>query len=675
MIKWRNICKGYPKFIFEKFIFGLKNPLIYANLISGQISVTPDFMEWKSHRLPPNKKVRSDNMKEQSKFFAAMYLRLSRDDNVKAEHDGNAMINGVSKAESNSIGSQRELIRSFLNEQEDIELYDIYVDDGFSGSNFDRPEFNRMMKDIEAGRVNCVVVKDLSRFGRDYIEAGRYLEKIFPVLGVRFIALTDHYDSISADTGERQIVIPVKNFINDSYCRDISTKVKSQLAVKRKAGECLSPFAVYGYRKSPENKNKLVVDDYAAEIVRRIFRWKIEGMAVSAIAKKLNELHILSPKEYKKSTGLNYRGGFTGGSGSQWSSSSVKRILTNEVYLGHLLQGKTEKVNYKVKKSVEKPKEEWVRAENTHEPIISDSDFEAIIKSDTYAGKLVQGKTSITARDENNRIHKPEDDWVVKEKAHEPLITPEIGKEAAGVRKKLREQTKSHAHPTEGCPIGENIFDKVLYCGVCGRKMTRHSYVKHYADDSKNRMDGYFCRNGGATKTDNCPSSNRISKNALTDILFVLFEKEFDVDLKKQRMYLDTARAIIRQKKQELEQSLHAVVCTKLRLAEEESGKYMAYRMGNLSQKDYVEYKMCKENRLRDLEKQESSFKEQEVSLERDGETYLKAVRALIKLKNEQVLTKELIETLIDKIYVYPWKRVEVLFTYSDALVERQVKK
>ena len=137
MIKWRNICKGYPKFIFEKFIFGLNNPLIYANLISGQISVTPDFMEWKSHRLPPNKKVRSDNMKEQSKFFAAMYLRLSRDDNVKAEHDGNAMINGVSKAESNSIGSQRELIRSFLNEQEDIDLYDIYVDDGFSGSNFD----------------------------------------------------------------------------------------------------------------------------------------------------------------------------------------------------------------------------------------------------------------------------------------------------------------------------------------------------------------------------------------------------------------------------------------------------------------------------------------------------------------------------------------------------------
>lgn len=313
-------------------------------------------------------------MKEQTNFFVAMYLRLSRDDSVKEEQGSR----GASKVESNSISSQRELIRSFLNGQEDMELYDSYVDDGFSGSNFNRPEFIRMMEDIEAGRVNCVVVKDLSRFGRDYIEAGRYLEKIFPVLGVRFIALTDHYDSLSADTGERQIVLPVKNFINDSYCRDISTKVKSQLAVKRESGECLSPFAVYGYRKSAEDRNKLVVDKYAAEVVRRIFRWKIEGMAVSAIAKRLNQLHVLSPSEYKRSLGLNYRGGFAGSSGSQWGSSSVKRILTDEVYRGHLLQGKTEKINYKVKKSIGKPREEWVRVENTHEAVISESDFETV---------------------------------------------------------------------------------------------------------------------------------------------------------------------------------------------------------------------------------------------------------------------------------------------------------
>lgn len=313
-------------------------------------------------------------MNHQNYFHVAMYLRLSRDDS----DIGEISPNGSSKAESNSISSQRELIRSYIDEQDDMGLYDVYVDDGFSGSNFDRPEFIRMIGDIEAGKINCVIVKDLSRFGRDYIETGRYLEKIFPSLGVRFIALTDHYDSISADNGDRTIVLPVKNFINDSYCCDISTKVKSQLAVKRRAGECLAPFAAYGYRKAPEDKNHLVVDDYAAEIVRRIFLWKIEGWSVSAIAKKLNTLHVLSPAEYKKSIGLNYKGGFQGTRQASWGSNAIKRILTNEIYLGHMVQGKTEKINYKIKKRVGKPQAEWIKVENTHEPIISWEDFQIV---------------------------------------------------------------------------------------------------------------------------------------------------------------------------------------------------------------------------------------------------------------------------------------------------------
>ena len=315
-----------------------------------------------------NKKSGVIQLKEKQ-FYAAMYLRLSKDDEDRGS---------LNKSESNSIGNQRELIKSFLREQPDIELYDIYVDDGFSGSNFDRPEFKRMIGDIEAGRVNCVVVKDLSRFGRDYIESGRYIQKTFPALGVRFIALTDHFDSISADTGESSIVLPVKNFINDSYCRDISTKVKSQLAVKYKNGECIAAFAAYGYRKSDTDKNRLVIDEYAAENVRRIFAWKIEGLALSAIAEKLNSLGILSPKEYKKSMGLSYHGGFSGTGRSGWGSTTIKRILTNEVYLGHMVQGKTEKVNYKVKKHTAKPEREWVKVENTHEAIVSADDFAVV---------------------------------------------------------------------------------------------------------------------------------------------------------------------------------------------------------------------------------------------------------------------------------------------------------
>lgn len=205
--------------------------------------------------------------------------------------------------------------------------------------------------------------------------------------------------------------------------------------------------------------------------------------------------------------------------------------------------------------------------------------------------------------------------------------------------------------------------------------MTRHSYVQHYADGRKMRMGSYFCMNSEASKTDCCPSSNRISNIVLMEILYALLDKEFDVGLKKQRIYLEKAGEIIRQKKVELEQNIRSVVCKKARLTKEESSKYTEYRMGNLSQKEYVMYKMKKEDQMRELEKQESSFREQEVSLERDGETYLKAIRASIKLKNEKVLTKELIETLIDRIYVYPGKRVEVIFSYNDALIEGKVAK
>ncbi|MCI8408326.1 MAG: recombinase family protein [Lachnospiraceae bacterium] len=311
-----------------------------------------------------------------------MYLRLSRDDSDV----GNVMDrNGTIKLESNSIGNQRELIQDYIQQQQDMELYDVYIDDGFSGSNFDRPEFKRMINDIKARKVNCVIVKDLSRFGRDYIEAGKYIQKIFPALSVRFIALTDCYDSFSADMQESNFILPMKNFINDSYCRDISIKVKSQFEVKRKNGECIAPFTAYGYKKDDMNKHHLVVDAYAAENVKKIFEWKQEGMAISAIAKKLNNLGILSPKEYKKLKG-NYRGGFSGSGTSAWSSTTVKRILTNEIYMGHLVQGKTEKINYKIKKTVEKPKAEWIKVENTHERIISADTFyivQNLLKSDS----------------------------------------------------------------------------------------------------------------------------------------------------------------------------------------------------------------------------------------------------------------------------------------------------
>lgn len=318
-------------------------------------------------------------MKAKEFYKVAAYLRLSRDD----------MTSEGSKTESNSIRSQRDMIRSYIQKQDDMAIYDFYVDDGYSGTNFNRPEFKRMMIDIEAGHVNCVIVKDLSRLGRDYIEAGRLIQKTFPAFSVRFIALTDKFDSLTADFNETSMVVPIKNFVNDSYARDISQKVRSHQQIKREKGAFIGAFAVYGYKKSTENKNLLVPDEYAADTVRKIFAWKIDGYSNLAIAKRLNELGILSPMEYKKTHGEKFNTGFVTGVKTKWSSVAVKRILTNETYIGTLVQGKEEKVNYKVKKLVQKPESEWIKVKEAHEAIISKEDFEIVqelLQIDTRAG-------------------------------------------------------------------------------------------------------------------------------------------------------------------------------------------------------------------------------------------------------------------------------------------------
>lgn len=308
-------------------------------------------------------------MSKKKIYDTALYLRLSRDDTD---------IDGRTKTESNSISSQRDLLRAYVQSHEDLQIFDIYIDDGYSGADFKRPEFERMMEDIQAGKVNCVIVKDLSRFGRDYIEAGRFIQKTFPAFHVRFIAVTDNYDSLSADTTDSTLVLPIKNFVNDSYCRDISVKVKAHQKVKRLEGKCISAFTVYGYLKSPNDKNQLIIDEYAADVVRKIFSWKIAGMSLGAIAKRLNDLGILSPMEYKKSLGIKFSTGFESAGTAKWAAASVKRILVNRVYIGYMEQGKQEKISYKVNKRIVKPEHEWIQVKNTHEAIISETDFKVV---------------------------------------------------------------------------------------------------------------------------------------------------------------------------------------------------------------------------------------------------------------------------------------------------------
>ena len=304
---------------------------------------------------------KSTTMPEDKIWLAGDYSRISREDGDKEESD--------------SIINQKELIRSYVANKPDIQLADSYEDDGYSGVDFDRPSFKRMIEDIKSGKINCVIVKDLSRLGRNYIETGKLLERFFPFMGVRFIAITDAYDSQNHNAQSDNLIIPFKNLINDAYCGDISKKIRSQFDVRRKNGEFIGAFTVYGYAKDPEQKNHIVIDNDTAPIVRDIYAWKIAGMSQQGIADKLNGLGIPSPLEYKKNNGSKFITSFSINARAKWTPVAVGRILKDEVYTGVLIQGKASTPNYKVKQRVKKSESEWARVENAHEAIISIEDF------------------------------------------------------------------------------------------------------------------------------------------------------------------------------------------------------------------------------------------------------------------------------------------------------------
>lgn len=292
-------------------------------------------------------------------FNVAEYIRLSREDGDKAESD--------------SIGNQKKLIADFIKTKNDFSLIGIYVDDGYTGTNFNRPDFLRMIADIEEGKINCVIVKDLSRFGRDYIETGRYLERYFPEHGVRFISITDQIDSFKHTY---DMLMPIKNIFNEQYARDISGKVHAAMTTKQKNGEFIGAFASYGYKKSPVDKNKLVIDEYAAGIVRKIFSLYIGGSGKIRIAHILNEEGILCPSEYKRISGENYRNCNRLDHTYYWTYSTIHHILQNEIYIGNMVQGKT--VQHMRRKAQAKDKSDWVIVKGTHDAIIDEATWNKV---------------------------------------------------------------------------------------------------------------------------------------------------------------------------------------------------------------------------------------------------------------------------------------------------------
>ena len=215
-------------------------------------------------------------------YRTALYARLSADEHCRAE--------------GTTIDNQLYLLREYVKDKPYLQVVDEYYDDGVTGTKFDRPDFNRMIADMRAGKIDCIIVKDLSRLGRNYLEAGDYLEKIFPFFGIRFVAITDGYDSSCPNLTEDGLIVPLKNLINDIYAKDLSRKVSSAFLMKQKQGKFIGMSAPYGYMKSPEDHNKLIVDEDVREIVWNIFHWRAEGESLTTIARRLNDCDIPCPK-------------------------------------------------------------------------------------------------------------------------------------------------------------------------------------------------------------------------------------------------------------------------------------------------------------------------------------------------------------------------------------------
>lgn len=533
--------------------------------------------------------------KRLERYDTALYLRLSKEDGDVASG---------SKNESNSIANQKSLIMDYLQSRPEFRVVSIREDDGFSGTDFNRPAFQAMMEDVKKGVINCIIVKDLSRFGRNYIEVGRYLEKLFPMLGIRFIAVNDNYDSLEADTAH-DIVVPFKNLINDSYCRDLSVKIRSHLAIKRKNGEFIGAFACYGYLKDENNRNQLVVDTYAGQVVKDIFRMKINGMSQYRIADALNEQGILSPMEYKKYLGSHFESSFKVNPKAVWTAKAVTRILTNEVYTGVLVQGKQTTPNHKVKVRQEVDETDWIRVENAHESLI-----------DRVLFDIVQ---NLMGRD-----------------------------------------TRTSPNETQVFPLSG-----LVYCGDCGHPMVRKisRYTKKEKADTAHTY-GYFlcsekCGKGGC-------SWHRISENDLMGAVLgavnLHIQKVLDVHEALKQIENAPSRQLMIQKYQE---RLSMKEEERKKAERLKIGIYEDLKDGLLDKDEYQKLKAEFDSRIAEADATVKELKRQITELEGSHSANAPWMIYFQQFGRLEQLTRWAAAIIINKILVYEDNRIKITFNFE----------
>jgi len=530
-----------------------------------------------------NKPVRA----ERKIWKVGVYCRLSSDDGDNAESD--------------SISNQKEIIEFYLKKEENVEIIDYYSDDGYSGTTFNRPEFKRLFNALVNNEINTIIVKDLSRFGRNYIEVGNYIEQIFPLYNTRFIAINDNIDSYKDPKSINNVIVPFKNLMNDEYARDISNKVRSVLMTKSLNGEWVGGTTPYGYKKSPENIHKLIIDEDEAPTVRKIFKMALDGDGHIKIAKFLNSNGILCRKEVQRRKKYNIdMDGDKIESKYHWSTSTIGKMVTSEIYIGNLVWNRTGSVSYKDHRQLSKPKKEWVIVPDTHEGIISKEDFDKI-------------QEIIKSRNQNRK--KPE---------------------------KL------------------TIYKYKIKCADCGRGMCKMEDTREVRTCSN-----FYCRNY-KTVTGKC-TPHKIKTADLDKLVIetIIMQIKSVLNIEKTIKKIKESDKY-NKNKLEYESKISKLTNDIEKIKKLKKCSYEDWKLNKISKDEFVNYSKDYDFKIQNLNEQiemfenklKNSFKEI-----KEEQYWIEHFRRNKKIK---VLSKDVIDELIECIYVHEGGNITIKFKYQD---------
>lgn len=535
---------------------------------------------------------------ENGVYHTGIYLRLSLEDNGKKDSD--------------SIESQKELLMDYIAARPYLALTDIYMDNGYTGTDFNRPEFNRMMGDVKKGRINCILVKDLSRLGRNYVEAGDYLEKVFPFLHVRFIAVNDHYDSETVSSGD-QLGVSLKNIVNDMYAKDISRKVSTALKAKRIRGDYIGNYAPYGYLKAPDNHNRLIIDPETAPVVVEIFEMRAKGTGIAAIARTLNEKDYPSPGRLRYERGIMTNNNQKG-KDLPWNRHVLADLLRNVVYIGNLAQGR-------------------------------------------HSQSLCRGISYHQTKAE---------EWDVAECTHEPIICLELWEKVQAVDKELSRIAKENYGKYSHLPKRENPYGSLIRCADCGRVV---KFIRSYAKGGKRDYYNYKCPGNIELGDTVCPKKN-IRADDLDRAVLETLRRQMDLFIDAQKVLQDLLGLEQKKNKTGISEHMHHKLQEEMeRYKKRFAVLYTDYKEGLLTQEEYIYAKQKYQEKLEVLEQKNREF--QKLQPKTDAGLKMQNWKSIVnKYYDASEISGEMVKAMVKEIRLYADNSISVEFCFMNEFKE-----